>query len=162
MPYLNLLKKKTCVGFLNPLMHSLPFIWMKICCGIEDLTLCRTNQRSGICSWSKRGERMWFSLNRIYLRFKQTFLPWGIKLPFKCLFLNILHITKITFRWLKHMHGIIVYAFCHLIHFSSAVLYFETSLMSLDLGLAKMGNLNQGSHYFRRGFLAFNQRFNSF
>lgn len=50
------------------------------------------------------------------------------------------------------MHGIIVYASCHLIHLPSAVPYFETALMSSDLGLAKMGNLNQGSNYFRRVF----------
>lgn len=128
------------------------FIWMKMQGGTKDVSLFTANQRGWECSSNTGEEWMWFSLNRIYLRFKQPFLPRGIKLPFKCLFPNILHITAITFRWLKHMHGIIVYASCHFIHFPSAVLYFETTLMSLDLGLAKMGNLNQGNHYFRRAF----------
>lgn len=140
-------------GFLNPFsLFACRFLWMKIQGGTKVVTLFRANQRGRECASSKREEWMWFSLNRIYLRFKQPFLPWGIKLPFKCLFPNILHITAITFRWLKHMHGIIVYASCHFIHFPSAVLYFESTLMSLDLGLAKMGNLNQGNHYFRRAF----------
>lgn len=45
---------------------------------------------------------------------------------------------------------IIVYSFCHLIHFYSAALYFEPSLMYLDLGLAKLRTLNQENKYFKK------------
>lgn len=81
---------------------------------------------------------MQFSLNRIYLRFKQIFFFLRV---LRCYF-NVYF--RIFYTLLQSLSDdlnictvIIVYSFCHLIHFHSAALYFEPSLMYLDLGLAK-------------------------
>lgn len=100
----------------------------------------------------QRGEWVQFILNRIYLRFKHFFYLRELRRHFNVYF-------RISYTLLQSLSDdlnictvIIVYSLCHLIHFHSAALYCELSLMYLDLGLAKLRTLNQENKYFKKTF----------
>lgn len=89
-------------------------------------------------------------LNWIYLGFKYSFFLRELRHYFNVYFRIFYTLLQSLSDDLNIRTVITVYSFCHLIHFHLAALYFEPSLMYLDLGLAKLRTLNQENKYFKK------------
>lgn len=96
---------------------------------------------------------MQLSLNRICLRYMQISFSLRELVCYFIVYFQIFYtlLPSLTDE-LNICTFIIVYSFCLLIHFHSAALYFEPSLMYFDLGLAKLRTLNQENKYIKNSF----------